>query len=165
MTLGFSREVIRLLPPPYETQCHDYRQDGYQCRSHCMAACKVQRYAQLDNGWPGDVPAGPQVTRHISEIWINAQSQTGHLEEGVTADSLTNCTIHCGSDGNGEIIYGDDCERIQYDVRTVQMEQRDSDDLEQLGTFTIGILPPQEVQLVIKHEPKYVIIEFLVSVA
>lgn len=153
--LEFEREIIQLLPPPYETNCQDYRLNGYQCREHCIAACKVERYLQID-GWPGDIYAESNVSNHFSQIWLNSHSKFGHLEEGLNVRTLNSCSDKC--------VRQDDCERIQYDVRTVRIKERDYDDPDINKLFQIGILPPKEVQMVIKHVPKFAPIEFLIYV-
>ena len=77
------------------------------------------------------------------------------MEEGVNAESLATCSFECG--------HWDDCVSVQYDVRTVRVKERDEDDKVNTHSFTIGVLPPKNVQLINKHVPKFEPIEFLVS--
>ncbi|KAI2805548.1 hypothetical protein BLOT_004546 [Blomia tropicalis] len=155
VSIAFEREVLQLLPAPYETNCYDYRQDGYSCRDDCITKCKTEIYTQMD-GWPGDVYALKNVTMRLSKLWLNSWSMVGHLEEGVSAESLSKCSFKCG--------HRDDCESVQYDVRTVRVKERDEGDSSGSHSYTIGILPPKNVQLINKHVPKYEPIEFLIYI-
>ena len=155
VSLAYDRELFRLLPPPYQTSCHDYRHDGFQCREDCMTKCKVSRYLLNGLGWPGDVFANVNVTQYFSNIWINAHSMTGTLEAGMNANSLATCSVQCGLHS--------DCDRIQYNVRNIKQTQRDTNDDHTTRLFTIGLLPPKDVQLIIKHVPKFQFVQFFVS--
>ncbi|KAJ6217415.1 hypothetical protein RDWZM_008572 [Blomia tropicalis] len=155
VSLAYDRELFRLLPPPYQTSCHDYRHDGFQCREDCMTKCKVSRYLLNGLGWPGDVFANVNVTQYFSNIWINAHSMTGTLEAGMNANSLATCSVQCGLHS--------DCDRIQYNVRNIKQTQRDTNDDHTTRLFTIGLLLPKDVQLIIKHVPKFQFVQFFVS--
>lgn len=171
VTVAFEREIIKLLPPPYETNCRDYRYPdsdsrmrAYQCREHCFSECRVRRFLARDGGWPGDTYAEANVTAHFSALWSNVHSAFGHLEEGGgggATEEIGKGNTQCENKdcGKGE----DDCRRIQYDVRTVRVSERDAEVDEQSEKFTVGVLPPKEVQLVIRHVPKFAFIEFVVS--
>lgn len=41
--IGFTKKTTYLLPPPYKTQCADYREDlrykGYKTRDSCITRC------------------------------------------------------------------------------------------------------------------------------
>ena len=153
VSVAFERTVLQLLPAPYETNCHDYRVDGFACRDDCMTDCKTRRYLKLD-GWPGDVFANRSVTSRLSKVWSNTWSSVGHMEEGMNAESLATCSFECG--------HWDDCDSVQYDVRTVRVKERDEDDALNSHRFTVGVLPPKNVQLINRHVPKYEPIEFLI---
>ncbi|UXI14494.1 hypothetical protein NH340_JMT00437 [Sarcoptes scabiei] len=154
VSIAFERKITKLLPPPYATKCYDYRRDGYACRDDCMTQCKTKRYLQLD-GWPGDVYADQNVTRKFSKMWTNPWSSAGHLEEGLSSESLASCSRECG--------HRDDCQSVQYDVLTARVKERDEDDRQQSHSFTIGILPPKNFQIINEHVPKFQNIEFLVN--
>lgn len=153
VSVAFERQIIKQLPPPYATNCHDYREDGYACRDECLTQCKAGLYLALD-GWPGDVFANKSVTQQISKLWSNEWSSSGHLEEGLDATSLATCSYKCG--------HNDDCESEIYDVRTVRVHERDEDDRQESHSFTIGILPPKNLNVINTHVPKFQPIEFLV---
>lgn len=154
VNIMYDKLTINLLPPPYSTMCHNYRLDGYSCREDCITNCKVKEYLKLD-GWPGDVYATKNNTQAFSKYWNNEWSVNGHMEEGINIKLLSNCSFVCG--------HGDDCESVQYDVRTVRVIERDEDDQSVSHSFTIGILPPKSMDIINRHVPKFEKIEFLVS--
>lgn len=150
ISIAFERQITKLLPEPYSTKCQDYRKKGFECRNDCITKCKIKKYLEHD-GWPGDVYANKNVTTKFSKIWKNPWSIYGHLEEGI---SIAPCSSECG--------FNDDCESVQYDVRTVRVKERDEDDKSQSHSLTIGVLPPKNLQIINEHVPKFERIEFLV---
>ncbi|OTF84054.1 hypothetical protein BLA29_004463, partial [Euroglyphus maynei] len=156
VSVSFERQMTKLLPPPYATNCYDYRMDGYACRSDCMTECKTKTYVQRADGWPGDVYADNNVSYRFSKTWTNSWSSSGHLEEGLDASELASCSYKCGQ--------MDDCVTVQYDVRMARVRERDEDDKSQSHSFTIGILPPKNFQIINEHVPKFANIEFLIYI-
>lgn len=44
-TLSYIKTTIKLLEPPYKTNCRNYRSFGYQTLAHCIIKCKVSIYS------------------------------------------------------------------------------------------------------------------------
>ena len=178
MTVSFDKTIIHLLPPPYDTQCHDYRQDfikdsegdqqpqhsnNYQCHADCMARCKCQQYFEYDGGWPGDVYATANIQQKFSKAWINdivgSVNDDGSLIEGILNYQEISCSAdsHCGQRV--------DCYSEQYKSRTVRVQTRDENNLALLDLFELVILPPKigSRTTIIEHVPDYNLIDFVVN--
>jgi len=150
--VSFSRQTTQLLPPPYATKCKDYSEEGYSSREHCIAQCKINEYLKED-GWPGDIFATNNITYSFSKLWINSNSPSGHLEEGLSLDGK--CSEKCGD--------FEDCQNVFYDVKQLRTIERDEEDISEHNYITIGILPPKSVDVTCVHMPKFENIELAVS--
>lgn len=45
---------VYLLPAPYVTKCHDYKENGYRSRLDCVLKCKIKTLMEGYHQWPGN---------------------------------------------------------------------------------------------------------------
>ena len=54
-SVSYSNINIESLPPPFKTECTDYRKFDFKTKGNCVRQCLIESYESIYKKWPPNV--------------------------------------------------------------------------------------------------------------
>ncbi|XP_054157185.1 cytochrome P450 3A24-like [Oppia nitens] len=141
--ITYERTIVQSLKLPYETDCYDYKDQGYESRSQCIDYCRIDEAHRLFPGvWPGNYLTYNQTSDEIIHDLINEFMKNFSLDQMMGENCRQKCGLHS------------ECTQEYYRIHILHK------DFDVDGMY-VPVLAPVVPDLVYTHSAKILVEEFL----
>lgn len=138
---NYGRLVTTLLPPPYETNCHDYTRENYESQAHCYDACFTNSTVKKLNKLP-------------FTALIENPYNIHHLGKQDIKDKVVKDRIIQLEDACEQLCSRPDCEEETF-ISKIVAEQRVSNNIRLI------LVIPNEPDIIAVAEPLLTAVDFI----